>query len=99
MKKKIIILFLLLSQMTISTFRLDKEKIDIAIMNGGFMWEIGCSGVDLMEKYIKADHIIMMHLNSDEYENYVSIADHYKDIFPSIKIFMNSLDTATYIVH
>ncbi|MCK5148885.1 MBL fold metallo-hydrolase [bacterium] len=79
-------------------FRLDKEEIDVALINGGFMWEMGCSGIDLMERYIKADHIIMMHLHSDEYALYKSIADSLKKSFPSIKVFKDRMERVTYSI-
>lgn len=79
-------------------FRLDEENIDIALLNGGFMWKSGCQGIDVMKKLIKAKHIVMMHLHPDEYIEYNEIAAQLKNELPSIQIFKNKMDTRKYII-
>jgi L-ascorbate metabolism protein UlaG (beta-lactamase superfamily) len=79
-------------------FRLDKEDIDIAFLNGGFMWKSGCQGIDVMKKHIKAEHIVMMHLLPEEHLEYNEIAAQLKNELPSIQIFENTMETKIYTI-
>lgn len=78
-------------------FRLDKENIDIAFLGRGFIWELGCKGIELVKNYIKAKHIVLMHIHHDEYEEYNKIANQLKNEFASIKIFRSEMETETYV--
>lgn len=79
-------------------FRLDKENIDIAFLDNGFMWKSDCKGIEILTNYIKANHIVIMHLHPDEYVEYTEIANQLKSELPSIQIFENKMDTKKYLI-
>ena len=77
-------------------FRLDKENIDIAFINRGFIWELNCKGVELVKNYINPKHIVLMHIHHDEYNEYNEIGNQLKNKFASIKIFKSEMETINY---
>ena len=80
-------------------FRLDKENIDIAFLGRGFIWESNCKGIELVKKYIKAKHIVLMHIHRDEYGEYNEVATQLKNELSSIKIFKNEMETRKYVLN
>lgn len=77
-------------------FRLDKENIDVAFLGRGFIWEPNCKGIELVKKYINAKHIVLMHIQHDEYDNYNEVATQAKNEFKSIKIFKTEMETKNF---
>jgi L-ascorbate metabolism protein UlaG (beta-lactamase superfamily) len=78
-------------------FRLDKENIDIAFLGRGFIWESNCKGIELLKNYIKAKHIVLMHIHHKEYGEYNEVVTQLKNEFSSIKIFKNGMETKKYV--
>lgn len=74
-------------------FRLDKENIDIAFLSRGFMWKTDFPGIDILRNYIKAKHIILMHIYHNEKEKIARVAKELKNEFPNVKIFENKMET------
>jgi L-ascorbate metabolism protein UlaG (beta-lactamase superfamily) len=74
-------------------FRLDKENIDIAFLSRGFMWETDFPGTVILRNYIKAKHIILMHIRHEENQRFIDTAKELKDEFPNVKIFENKMET------
>lgn len=74
-------------------FRLDKENIDIAFLSRGFMWETDFPGIHILKNYIKAKHIILMHIRHEENQRFIDVAKELKDEFPNVKIFESKMET------
>lgn len=79
-------------------FRLDKENIDIAFLGRGFIWKSDCKGIELVKNYIKAKHIVLMHIHHDEYVGYNEVVTQLKNEFPSIGIFKYEMETKNYVL-
>ena len=81
-------------------FRYAKElkNIDIAFLGRGFIWKSNCKGIALVKDYINAKHIVLMHIQHDEYGEYNEVAAQLKNEFASIKIFRNKMETENYIL-
>lgn len=77
--------------------RLDKENIDVAFLGRGFICETNCKGIELVKKYIKAKHIVLMHIHHDECDEYNEMATKLNNEFSSIKIFKNEMETNKYV--
>lgn len=78
-------------------FRLDMENIDVAFLGRGFIWEPNCKGIELVKKYINAKHIVLMHIQHEEYDEYNKVATQLKNEFESIKIFKTEMETKNYL--
>jgi hypothetical protein len=63
----------------------------------GFIWESNCKGIELVKNYIKAKHIVLMHIHHKEYGQYYEVATKLKNEFTSIKIFKNGMETKKYV--
>lgn len=79
-------------------FRLDNEKIDIAFLGRGFMWSADCKGIDIIRKYIKPEHIVLMHLRPERDKRFFDVAEEMKDEFLSVKVFENLMETKKYVI-
>lgn len=78
-------------------FGLDKEKIDIAILGNGFIWQMDCKGIELVKNFIKPKHIVLSHIHHSEFDKYNELADKLKNIFSDIKVFKEESETKSYI--
>ena len=79
-------------------FRLDKENIEIAFLGRGFIWEPNCKGIELVKNYIKAKHIVLMHIHHDDIDEYNKVAAQLKNEFVSIQIFKDEIEMKTYVL-
>ena len=66
-----------------------EEQIDLAFLSSWFV--IDSKGIEIIKKYIKPEHIVVMHLESEE-KNQIS-RDVSKSIQSKITIFDNSMDS------
>ena len=57
------------------------------------MWETDFPGTDILRNYIKAKHIILMHIRHEENQRFIGIAKELKNEFPNVKIFENKMET------
>lgn len=78
-------------------FRLDNENIDIAFLGRGFTLKPDCKGYEIAKKYIKAKHIVLMHIHNNEYYEFSETADQLKNELGHIKIFKNKMESETYL--
>lgn len=77
-------------------FRLDRENIDFAFLGRGFLYQPKGQGVEIMKKYINAQHYIIMQIHHADNQYFMNVADVVKNEFPSVKIFQKELETKTY---
>lgn len=77
-------------------FRLDKENIDIAFLGYGFMERPDSEGIDIIRDYINPKHIILMHIQHDQNNYFIDVAEQVKDEFPSVMVFEKQMGTKNY---
>jgi ankyrin repeat protein len=70
-------------------------KIDLAILNRGFLWGSSASGVQIIENYLKPKHIILTHFSEnnkdDEWEPVDQTIKKNEGILPELTIFKWSM--------
>jgi len=74
------------------TFRLDKENIDIAFLDRGFLRSSQSPGIEIISELIKPKHIILMHLNPQSLEHVEKTVKELHDVFPRITFFREQME-------
>ncbi len=77
-----------LNEKEYSTFSLNNEEIDIAFLERLF-YAYGAKGMDIINKYIAPEQIIVMHINPSNKSIYVN---HFKSV-ENIKVFENKMES------
>jgi L-ascorbate metabolism protein UlaG (beta-lactamase superfamily) len=70
--------------------------IDIAILNRGLLWGDDAPGIEIIEKYIKPEHIILGHFsrgNKDGEDEVLGTIEKLKDSLPGVTIFDESMQS------
>ena len=80
-----------LNEKEYTSFRLNKEELDIAFIERLF-YSKGPKGIEILNKYINPKHIILMHLNPANKEIF---STHLKDQ-KNVKIFKDRMESYTY---
>ena len=71
-------------------YNFDQKGIDIAFL-GSLFWEPYESRIDIVNKYIKPQYIILMHLDKNDKEKYFALKETYQETLAPITIFKNEL--------
>jgi L-ascorbate metabolism protein UlaG (beta-lactamase superfamily) len=70
---------------------IDEMKIDLAILNRGFLWNSSAPGLQIIEKYMKPKHIILSHFSENnkqgEWEQVDQTIKTNEDTLPEITTF------------
>jgi L-ascorbate metabolism protein UlaG (beta-lactamase superfamily) len=78
-------------------FKLNEQHLDFAFLGRGFLYQPKGQGVDIMKKYIHAQHFVIMEIQHEDNEYFITVADAVKAELPSVKIFEKELETKTYL--
>jgi ankyrin repeat protein/predicted alpha/beta superfamily hydrolase len=75
------------------------SKIDLAIINRGFLWGDDSPGIEIIKKYIKPTHIILGHFsifNKDGENEVLETIKKLKDSLPDVTILDESMQNITF---
>jgi L-ascorbate metabolism protein UlaG (beta-lactamase superfamily) len=78
-------------------FKLNEQHLDFAFLGRGFLYQPKGQGVDIMKKYIQAQHFVIMEIQHEDNEYFINVANAVKAELPSVKIFEKEGETKTYL--
>ncbi|MCP4724765.1 MAG: MBL fold metallo-hydrolase [bacterium] len=77
---------------TYKKLRLDRENIDIAFLNRSFLFNIKPETVEIITKYVKPEHIVVMHLYDEQIKYMEQVLDNLPENFPETLYFRSPKD-------